>query len=162
MPTQGNDTDRTGTCLRSLRTHWAQAQIDGPMQTIARYDEAAKILITIGGFVLGGLAAIYSEMIKNSPGLLQRPLMKPVSILILILISMFFFFTGWACFPQPKSMAGRILALKGDEDLNCEVRSWCDDVDEVIGKKTLRLRCATLFFALSFLVMVFFLLKIPT
>jgi hypothetical protein len=33
--------------------HWANARIDGPMQLIARFDEAAKQLIAIGGVLQG-------------------------------------------------------------------------------------------------------------
>lgn len=51
-------------CLRSLKAHWAEAQIDGPLQTIARYDDVAKLLITIGGFLLAVLAAGYSQMFR--------------------------------------------------------------------------------------------------
>ncbi len=50
-----NQTEETNTnqvCSNSFRKHWAEAQIDGPMHEVIRYDDVAKLLITIGGFVL--------------------------------------------------------------------------------------------------------------
>ena len=38
--------------------HWAKARIDGPMQVIARFDEAAKQLIATGGLLQGLFFAV--------------------------------------------------------------------------------------------------------
>jgi hypothetical protein len=38
--------------------HWAKARIDGPMQVIARFDEAAKQLIATGSLLQGVFFAV--------------------------------------------------------------------------------------------------------
>jgi hypothetical protein len=39
--------------FETVLEHWAKARIDGPMQVVARFDEAAKQLITLGGLFQG-------------------------------------------------------------------------------------------------------------
>jgi hypothetical protein len=39
--------DKNQQCLESIIEHWVDARIDAPIQIIAKYDEAAKQLITI-------------------------------------------------------------------------------------------------------------------
>lgn len=147
------------TCLTSFRQHWAEAQIDGPMQTIARYDELAKLLITIGGFLLAVLAAAYSYMGKGS-GAAIAPRTKAISVVVFIFMFLFFVCTAAVCLPQPMRLAGKILDLKDDEGLKCDIRVWCYDIEKVIWKKRVLLGLAILFFVISFLVMAFFLLNL--
>jgi hypothetical protein len=39
--------------FETILEHWAKARIDGPMQVVARFDEAAEQLITLGGIFQG-------------------------------------------------------------------------------------------------------------
>ena len=65
MSDQSNNSE---VCLDTFKRHWAEAQIDGPMQTVARYDDVAKLLITIGGFTLAALAALIRAVGCDGPG----------------------------------------------------------------------------------------------
>lgn len=44
--------------FEAILQHWAKARIDGPMQVVARFDEAAKQLITVGGLLQGLFFAV--------------------------------------------------------------------------------------------------------
>jgi len=59
------DSNESHECFNSFIKHWAEARIDGPMQAIARYDDVAKLMTTIGGFLQAVLAAGYSLMVKE-------------------------------------------------------------------------------------------------
>ena len=52
-------------CLNSIIEHWAESRIDGPMEALARYDDAAKYMITIGGFLQTALIAVYTALDKQ-------------------------------------------------------------------------------------------------
>ena len=102
MTVQDGSVSESQVCLNAFREHWAQAQIDGPMNTIARYDDVAKLLITIGGFLLAVLVQSYSAMLKE-PG--TRAQMKTKSQVIFYLILIFFATAAGVCLPQPKRLA---------------------------------------------------------
>ena len=147
-------------CLTSFKIHWAKAQIDGPMQTVARYDDVAKLLITIGGFLLAVLAGGYSAMVKDLRGSINVTQTKTISLIVFVSMLIFFISAAAVCFPQPKRMAMRILELNGDEDLTKCVKVWCDDIGRIIKIKRILLGLATGFFIISFLVMILLLLNL--
>jgi hypothetical protein len=115
-------------CRTSFKQHWAVAQIDGPMQTIARYDDVAKLLITIGGFLLAVLAGGYSAMVKDLRPYIDLALAKRISMIVLLSMLCFFICAACVCLPQPARMAGKILALKAGEDLDKDIEDWCKDI----------------------------------
>jgi len=106
-------------CSNSFKRHWAEAQIDGPMEAIARYDDIAKLLITIGGFLLAVLAAGYSVMLKDLRGAIDLVNARNRSQWIFGSMLIFFVSAAAVCFPQPKMRAGEILKAETDEDLKC-------------------------------------------
>ncbi len=128
-------------CLNSFKTHWAEAQIDGPMNMVSRYDDVSKLLITIGGFVLGALATMLRE----------NHMTRGPIIAVLSLIFLFFLFAVLVCYYQPAMRAKAILGKQDDADLADCIEAWCDDLEGVIKKKRVLLYLSLVFFAMSFL-----------
>lgn len=97
-------------CLKSIIKHWAEARIDGPMQALARYDDAAKHLITIGGFLQGGLIAVYS-VLERQGRVFQNG--WQIAIVVLFELSLIFFISlaALACTLQPEMQAKSISYL---------------------------------------------------
>ena len=147
-------------CLNSFREHWAKSQIDAPMQAIARYDDVAKLLITIGGFLLAVLAAGYSVMLRDLRPYMNVPHAKNTSEVVFIAMLVFFVCAAAVCFPQPKMRAAEIMTLQGDEDLKEHITDWCKSLSRVIVIKKVLLLLATLSFITSFLVMMLLLLQL--
>lgn len=146
-------------CLSSFKKHWAEAQIDGPMLAIARYDDVAKLLITIGGFLLAVLASGFTAMLRDRENLdLSRA--KTWSAVVFFLMLVFFISAAAVCFPQPKMRAWEIMELKDDQNLKEHIQDWCNDLRSVGRKKRVSLAVATLSFIASFLVMMLLLLSL--
>ena len=137
-------------CLNSFRKHWAEAQIDGPMHTVARYDDVSKLLITIGGFVLGTMATMLRER-QGYPMYLV--------IAIFCLIALFFLFAVLVCYFQPKMIAKDILRVADDAGLSRHIDGWCDDLHRVIARKRAFLYLTMFCFVASFLTMLSLLLR---
>ena len=55
MPSPSSDPDDS--IFRALLQHWAIARIDTPLDVIARFDEAAKQLIAVGGIIQAAYVA---------------------------------------------------------------------------------------------------------
>jgi hypothetical protein len=154
-------------CFNTLMEHWAKARIDGPMQAVARFDDAAKQLVTIGGLMQGLLVAAYSLMDKQ-PGILTQPRgLQPVLVWsFLAFLILFFVCAAGVCWSQPKMDAVEIhdFLLKTltqcftEEDLSGIVGSWCIDIDKIRKRKRRWLTGASIFFMLSSVMMVVLLL----
>lgn len=160
---ENSKNSETQICFNSFIEHWAKARIDGPMQAIARYDDVAKLLITIGGFLQTVLVAIYSFMVKelyasNTP--VNVFWMKTVSVVIFLSLLLFFICAAAVCFPQPSIQAKEILKYKGNEDLTEDIERWCKNINHTINIKRRLLISATFFFIMSFLVMIALLLDL--
>jgi hypothetical protein len=151
--------DENHLCLRSFKTHWAEAQIDGPMQAVARYDDLAKLLITIGGFVLALIAGGYSTMLKGSGDAMNKSHAMSTTVMILGSMLAFFLSAAMVCVWQPKPRALQIMDAKDDEALTREIKEWCGNIGRVILWKKICLGFTTFFFVLSFLVMMWLLVK---
>jgi hypothetical protein len=147
-------------CLSSFKAHWAKAQIDGPMQSIARYDDVAKLLITIGGFVLAVLANSYSVMLGDLRGKIDALQARSTSKLVFGGILIFFVSAAAVCIFQPKMRAREILQTGGDEVLKCHIEDWCTNIGRIILIKKLLLGIATVSFIVSFLVLMSLLLSL--
>jgi hypothetical protein len=147
-------------CLASFKKHWAEAQIDGPAQAIARYDDVAKLLITIGGFVLATMAGGYSAVIKSTPEATNLAYPKRMSPWILFFMFLFFLSAALTCFWQPKIRALKILEAEDDDALKCEIKDWCTNMGRILNWKKACLISATIFFVVSFLLMMWVLLNL--
>jgi hypothetical protein len=142
----------TEACLTKFTEHWAKAQIDGPMQTIARYDDLAKLLITIGSFVLGILAAMLR-------GPTPMNLSAPRAGLVLGSMLLFFLSAAAVCYPQPKMRARDIIDPTRDESLPEMIDAWCANIDSIVHCKRRLLYLATFLFVSSFIVIMWLLLR---
>ncbi len=138
-------TEEDQVCRAALLKHWTEAQIDVPVQTLSRYDDVAKLLITIGGFVLGVLAAMLKETARLEPYKLAMIMVPICSFLVCSVL---------VCFRQPKIRTGDILKQSDDNLLkpNGVIEQWCKDVDGVRKWKRGLLIAATILFALSFVI----------
>jgi hypothetical protein len=54
-------------CFNAIVEHWFKARIDGPMQTLAHYDETVKQLVTLGGLLPVILVAAYQLFSRPTP-----------------------------------------------------------------------------------------------
>jgi hypothetical protein len=145
-------------CLSTFMTHWAKAQLDGPMQIVARYDDVAKLLITIGGFLLGVMASSYSAMLRDRSVIdMEQARGKSQAIFIVMLI--FFLSAALVCFWQPKTRAAEILKSRNDKDIEQYIHLWCENLRRTILWKRAFLGIATFAFIASFLLMISLLLN---
>jgi hypothetical protein len=146
-------------CLNSFKKHWAEAQIDGPMQTIARYDDVAKLLITIGGFLLAVLANGYSAMLRDR-ATIDTTRIKATSYWVFGLMLLFFVAAALVCYFQPRMRAFEIMKRRDDEDLTQEITAWCVDLRRVLTVKRLLLYLAMISFIGSFVLLMSLLLSL--
>ena len=144
-------------CLNTFKQHWAEAQIDGPMHIVARYDDVAKLLITIGGFLLGVMASSYSTMLRDR-SMIDMAQAKAKANPVFYLMLIFFLASASVCFYQPKMRAWEILTIGNDKDLEEHMRLWCTNLRRTVLWKRVCLGIATLAFIASFLTMISLLL----
>jgi hypothetical protein len=144
-------------CLSTFQKHWAEAQIDGPLQLVARYDDVAKLLITIGGFLLGVMASSYSTMLRDRM-IIDIAQAKEKSLLVFSMMLIFFLSAALVCFFQPKMRALEILTVKDDKEIEEHMRRWCTELRRTVLRKKICLFISTLAFIASFLTMISLLL----
>ena len=65
--------------------HWAKARIDTPMQIIAKFDDAAKQLITIGSTLQGLYIAVFT--FGDTKGEIPIYLLASLSVPLVLLIA---------------------------------------------------------------------------
>lgn len=135
--------------------HWAKARIDGPMQVIARFDEAAKQLIATGGLLQGLFFAVVAL------GKWKDDLLFPlwiVGIFFLPLLAMVFCAAKVICtVPLKMEAIDTYLLMRrasdpsgvSDEDLTDAMRRWCFTVDRVALAKHRWLFAANVLFLVS-------------
>ena len=127
-------------CFHTLIEHWAKARIDGPMQAVARYDDAAKQLVTIGGLMQGVLVAAYSLMGRQ--GGADSPTSSWQLVLVLSFLTaliLFFVCAAGVCWTQPKMESREIYhfllrTLTGcfnEKDIRELVKGWCMEIDTI-------------------------------
>ena len=136
--------------FQALLQHWAIARIDTPLDVIARFDEAAKQLIVVGGiiqaayvtgFAFGKLALPWWEIV---------PLFVP-------LISMIFCAAKVICLVPEKTHAFSTYELFKqmrssieEAEVDSAMDEWCKDIDSLAKKKRLWLHAANLSFVFAF------------
>lgn len=155
-------------CFRSLIEHWAKARIEGPMQAIARYDEACKQLVTIGSLMQGLLVAAYSLMVRQQADAAAAFIFSQRLLIYSFLASLFCFFvcTVVVCWMQPRMDASSVhkFLVKAmgecftEKDLSEMVGNWCQDIDGIRRKKKWWLTFACGFFMICSLLMMALLL----
>ena len=145
-------------CLSTFLTHWAKAQIDAPMQIVARYDDVAKLLITIGGFLLGVMANSYSALLRDR-SLIDVVQAKVKSQAVFVAMLIFFLSAALVCFWQPKMQATKILQVRNDKEIEQHIFDWCKSLRRTILWKRAFLGIATFAFIVSFLLMISLLLN---
>ena len=153
-------------CFHALIEHWAKARIDGPMQAVARYDDAAKQLVTIGGLMQGVLVAAYSLM-GRQPGAAPTSALQLVLVLsFLTALILFFVCAAGVCWTQPKMESREIYqflmkTLTGcfnETDIRDLVKGWCVDIDTIRRVKRRWMMWASGSFILSSVLMMALLL----
>jgi len=142
-------------CLTTFKKHWSEAQIDSPMQIVARYDDVAKLLITIGGFALAALAA----MVRELSGVMSSRT-RMASAIAFGSMLVFFVCAALTCYWSPKMWAAEILNCPNDQALQCFMKQWCENISRVIKIKKVLIGLATGFFILSFLLMMLILMRL--
>jgi len=147
--------------------HWAKARIDGPMQVIARFDEAAKQLIATGGLLQGPFFAVVAlGKWKND---FPFPLWL-VPLFFLPLLALVFCAAKVICtVPLQMEAIDTYMLMKraadpvgvDDKELTKAVRGWCSTVDRIALVKHRWLFAANLLFlASSFLTLVLLLVLV--
>lgn len=129
------------------------------MQTIARYDDVAKLLITIGGFLLAVLANGYSAMLRDR-ATIDTTTIKTRSYWVFGLMLLFFVAAALVCYFQPKMRAFEIMKRRDDEDLTQEITGWCTNLQRVLIVKRLLLCLAMISFIGSFVLLMSLLLSL--
>jgi hypothetical protein len=140
-------------CYSSILEHWAKARIETPLNISARFDEAAKQLITIGGILQGLLIAVFAF------GTLQPRITGIGIFLIVFLLVAFIFCSARVICTVPRDMEAlstyklfRTIAEPGavDEELISAVKKWCVQVEILVKKKHRWLTAANVLFIVSF------------
>lgn len=131
-------------CFDAFIEHWAKARIDGPMQAIARYDDAAKQLVTVGGLMQALLVAAYSSM-SQQPGAASMVVEGQMAALasFFFFLLLFFVCVVGVCWTQPKMDAYEVSSLLVNavdqcikkKDLVSMVKNWCEDIDGIRRRK---------------------------
>lgn len=149
--------------------HWIKARIDGPVEAIGKDDEAAKQLITVGGFLQGGLIAVYSILEKQHPASMSGWQEAGLILFGLSLLG-FLSLSAWVCSIQPETKVKPIShllekALNGTIskcDLQVEVGDWCDEFQRSLQRKRNRLVAAKVLFIVCSLTAYLLLLSLLT
>ena len=133
--------------------HWAKSRLDVPLQVIARFDDAAKQLITIGSI----LQALYIAAFTF--GNLKQ--LVPLWLLALLFIPLILLIVCAAqaiCVVPVKKEAFDTYSLfkshsgLSDEELTSAVDKWCQTIDGFADDKHRWLKWAKFFLVLNSLV----------
>jgi hypothetical protein len=134
----------------NLIEYWASTRIDVPMQLLAKFDNAAKRLVTLGTIWQGVYLAAF-----NFGDLRQSNSRWYLVVAFLFLIGLIVCSALAICVPPPKAGAFDTYLLfdrqggPSDKDLTCAVKRWCHDIDAIATKKHRLLVAAKVFFLLN-------------
>ena len=147
--------------FEAILQHWAKARIDGPMQVIARFDEAAKQLIATGGLLQGLFFAVVALGEWKSSFPLQLLI---VGVFFLPLLALVFCAAKVICTVPLKMEAIDTYKLMkrasdpagvSDQELTDAVQRWCSTVDNIaLVKHRWLFRANLLFLASSLLTLI--------
>jgi hypothetical protein len=141
--------------------HWAKSRLDVPMQVIARFDDAAKQLITLGSALQGLYVAVFAfgNLKQEAPFWLMGLLFLPLILLI-------FCAAQAICVVPVKKEAFDTYSLfksrseLSDEELTSAVDKWCQTIDGFADAKHRWLKAAKIFLVLNSIVSMGFLLSL--
>jgi hypothetical protein len=131
--------------------HWAKARIDTPLQLVARFDDAAKQLIAIGGMIQGLMIAVFAFSGAS-------PRIPAWGILVIVGLLLLFIFCAARVIctlpPELEAMKAYKLFKIGtagvaDEELESAIYTWCHEIKVLITKKHWWLRSANILFLVS-------------
>ena len=142
--------------FESVVQHWAKARIDGPMQVIGRFDEAAKQLIATGGLLQGVFFAVVAlgEWKTKFPS----SSLWIVALFFLPLLALVFCAAKVICTVPLKMEAIDTYLLMlhasdpagvSSEELTDAVKRWCSTIDRIALVKHRWLFAANLLFLAS-------------
>jgi hypothetical protein len=150
--------------FEAILQHWAKARIEGPMQVIARFDEAAKQLIATGGLLQG----LFFAVVALGEWKTSFPLpIWIVPVFFLPLLALVFCAAKVICTVPLKmeaidtyTLMRRASAPAGvsHQDLTEAVQRWCFTVDHIALVKHRWLFAANLLFLASSLLTLLMLL----
>jgi hypothetical protein len=139
-------------CFEAILEHWARARIDTPLLVVARFDDAAKQLITIGGTLQALFIAVFA--LSNA-----APRIPPWGILIIVPLLLTFIFCAARVIctlpPEMEAMGAYALFKKiGDSgvsevELKAAVDKWCIGIENLARTKHKWLFAANVLFILS-------------
>jgi hypothetical protein len=142
MDTVVPEKKETATILTSVVEHWAKSRIDSPLQVIARYDDAAKQIITVTGIIWGILIA--AAKITDRP-LTPFSLLAAASLLSAIVLA------AWVVILPTRYMGAHeiyrdLRSARTDrvmeDTVDRRIERWCEDVASVATRKLQRLTWA--------------------
>ena len=139
-------------CFETILEHWAKARIDTPLQSVARFDDAAKQLIAIGGT----LQALFVAVFVFSSAAARIPA-RGVLLVVGLLLLFIFCAARVICTlpPDMEAMGAYSLFRKiggagvSDEELKGAVDKWCLDMENLARTKHRWLRAANILFISS-------------
>lgn len=141
--------------------HWAKSRLDVPMQVIARFDDAAKQLITLGSVLQGLYIAVFAF-----GNLKQATPLWLIALLFVPLILLIFCAAQAICVVPVKKEAFDTYSLfkshseLSDEELTSAVDKWCQTIDGYADEKHRWLKAAKVFLVLNSIVSLGFLLSL--
>lgn len=157
------------TCYSAIVDNWAKARIDGPMKVIERYDDTAKILVTLGGFSPALLAALYGILSPKeaTPGISLSGWVITFLIISLFCFGGFFFSVIMACRRQvmmvtkdetpecslPNLIEQAATTGLSANDMKNAVGEWCKEIDGLIKYKHNYVQAASIFLVISLLML---------
>jgi hypothetical protein len=138
--------------FEAVLQHWGKARIDTPLQLMARFDDAAKQLIAIGGTLQGLLIAVFA--FSNAA---PRIPIWGIPIIVFVLLAFTFCAARVICTLPPSAEAIGTYELFKDvgtsgvssEKLTAAVDTWCKAIDKIAFKKHRWLLAANICFLAS-------------
>jgi len=136
--------------FKTVVEHWAKSRLDVPMQVIARFDDAAKQLITIGSILQGLYIAAFTfgNLKHQVPTWLLCVLFAPLILLI-------FCAAQAICVVPLKKEAFDTYALfksevgLTDAELTGAIDKWCQSIDNIADQKHRWLKAAKYFLVIN-------------
>ena len=122
--------------FEAVLQHWAKARIDGPLQVIVRFDEAAKQLIATGGLLQGLFFAVVA--LGNWKNAFPFPLWV-VPLFFLPLLALIFCAAKVICtVPLQMEAMGTYLLMRrvgvegaSETELADALQRWCKTIDRI-------------------------------
>jgi len=150
--TQPKSKFRSPESFEVVLQHWGKARIDTPLQLIARFDDAAKQLIAVGGTLQGLLIAVFA--FGNAA---PRIPVLGIPIIVVVLLAFIFCATKVICTLPPVAEAKSTYILfkeigasgVPDKELADAVDKWCVGIEKLARTKHLWLFAANILFLLS-------------